>query len=48
MLSQQGQEKGDEKMVEQGKDLARNILSQFFDVPLEKVEFTSVGVQFNN
>ena len=34
-------------MIEQGKDLAKTILSQFFNRPLEEIKFTDRGVEFN-
>jgi hypothetical protein len=46
MLYQQGTEENNPKKAAQGKELARIVLSQFFDRPLEAIDFTSEGVQF--
>ncbi|HEY8559861.1 MAG TPA: DUF6683 family protein [Pyrinomonadaceae bacterium] len=46
MLHQQGIEENNAEKSAQGKDLAKTILSQFFDRPLDEIEFTEQGVQF--
>ncbi|HZH34735.1 MAG TPA: DUF6683 family protein [Pyrinomonadaceae bacterium] len=46
MLYQQGTEENNAKKTAQGKDLAKTILSQFFDRPLDEIEFTNDGVEF--
>jgi hypothetical protein len=46
MLYQQGKDENNVEKMAQGKDLAKTVLSQFFDRPLDEIEFTNDGVQF--
>lgn len=46
MLNEEGTRTGNAETVAQGKDLAKTILSQFFDRPIEQVRFTENGVSF--
>ena len=46
MLYQQGKDENIAEKMAQGKDLAKTVLSQFFDRPLDEIEFTNDGVQF--
>lgn len=48
MLYQEGVRDGNAETAAKGKELARTILSQFFDRPLEEVRFTEEGVGFGN
>jgi hypothetical protein len=47
MLYQQGKDENSPEKAAQGKDLAKTILAQFFDRPLDEITFTDNGVQFN-
>lgn len=46
MLNDEGQQNGNTETVTQGKDLAKTILSLFFDRPLSEIHFTDDGVNF--
>jgi hypothetical protein len=46
MLYREGTEKGDAETTAKGKDLAKAILSQFFNRSLNEIQFTEEGVQF--
>ena len=43
-LYAQGQEQGDAQLVQQGRDLSRSLLGQFFECPPEEIQFTANGV----
>jgi hypothetical protein len=47
MFYQQGKEENDAEKIEQGRDLAKTILAQFFDRPIDEIRFTEQGVEFN-
>lgn len=46
MYHHEGTQEGDKEKIAQGKDLAKSIFSQFFDVPVNEIQFTDEGVQF--
>jgi hypothetical protein len=46
MLYQQGTAESNAAKVAQGKDLAKTVLSQFFDRPLDTIRFGDDGVSF--
>lgn len=47
MFYEQGKDENNAEKVKQGKDLAKTILSQFFDRPIDEIRFTEQGVEFN-
>jgi hypothetical protein len=46
MLNDEGKQNSNAETVAQGKDLAKTILSLFFDRPLSEIQFTDDGVTF--
>ncbi len=46
MFYRQGEEEGDREKIAQGQDLAKFIISQFFDQPIDEISFTDEGVRF--
>lgn len=47
MLNEEGLRTGNAETTAQGKDLAKTLLSTFFDRPIEEVRFTEGGVAFD-